>query len=349
VAKKNNIIEINGKRYDARSGALMSALDGHGLAERPAAQTQRPARKQVTHNAARQPAKPARRQSPQHSKTLMRHVVKKPSTPLPHIKARGHTDNLAKLDSADLVVQKPARSIDPARTKRAQRADKSQLITHFAPLSANNLPTFQLPRPSAASRALAARPPLKPVPVKSRPKPKTTADILDIALRQASSHEEPRPGKSRQHRKRRVGTLGASALAVLLLAFVGYQELPDIRLQMASASAGFNVGMPDSQPAGYSLNRLQYDQGVAALSFQSNSDDRQYSLTQKTTTWDSQALHDNFIIPNAGQYQAIKDGGITVYLYGDHDATWIKDGIWYMVQSHGSLSDRQLLDLADSI
>jgi len=60
-------------------------------------------------------------------------------------------------------------------------------------------------------------------------------------------------------------------------------------------------------------------------------------------------LLSNFITPSYPQHQTVQASGLTIYLYNDHSATWVNGGIWYVVQSDGSLNDRQLIDLATSL
>jgi hypothetical protein len=89
--------------------------------------------------------------------------------------------------------------------------------------------------------------------------------------------------------------------------------------------------------------------GVVATEFKSNSDDRAYNLTQKQSDWTSRELYDNYVKPLDAKAISAQAGGRTVYFYGDGNATWVNAGIWYLVQSHGSLDNRQLLALAESL
>jgi hypothetical protein len=118
---------------------------------------------------------------------------------------------------------------------------------------------------------------------------------------------------------------------------------------MASAKAGFSVSRPGYLPAGYSLADLKYAQGAAALSFHSNSDDRRYTLSQHTSSWDSQALAGTFVSRQDPSYQTVQSGGRTIFVYGNGNATWVSDGVWYVLQSDGSLSRQDLISLAASI
>jgi hypothetical protein len=107
--------------------------------------------------------------------------------------------------------------------------------------------------------------------------------------------------------------------------------------------------LPGYQPAGYSLGQLSYSAGSVATQFESNSDGRHYTLTQKASPWDNQTLLDSYVKPNNAHYEAVPTGDLTIYLYGNGAASWINHGLWYTVQSDGSLTHDQLVSLAKSL
>ena len=104
------------------------------------------------------------------------------------------------------------------------------------------------------------------------------------------------------------------------------------------------------RPSGFSLGQLDYSSGVAALNFHSNSDaSRHYSIIQKRSTWDDAGLRENYVKPADKEFQTVDASGLTIYLYGKQNATWMKGDIWYRVQSDGSLGNSQLVDIATSL
>jgi hypothetical protein len=335
VGKNNNIIEINGKRYNAKTGEPLS----------------HPAASSVTAHPAKKPLSDVVRPAPKHaskhrtapSRTLMRHAVKKPSAqPKTAFKAQGHTDTLIKPPMGEVIVNSSAKRVDPNRLQKAKRVPKSRLIQHFTDVT---------PAVTLVPTSLPARPPLSAPPAAAAsPKPRTTADLLEHALKHASSHTEKAPRVHKAgHARRKAGIGAGAALAVVMLFVISSQSLSSLKLQMASAKAGFNAELPDYQPAGYSMEKLTYSEGVVATKFGSNSDERAYTLTQKKADWDSRALRDLFVTPADKNYQTVQAGGRTIFLYGDHNATWVNGGIWYQLQTNGSLSNKQLVDLASSL
>ncbi len=341
VSKNNNIIQINGKSYDATTGNLLS----HAGSSKAT-----PKEKSVdgVHRAPRKPAHAASRH-PASSQTLMRSAVKKPSlSAKPHLKAQGHAESTVDLPKAEVLVNTSVQRLDNKRLQHAKKIHKSQLISRFgtaAPAAPQPTLYSQFVEAKAASQSH-----LPTQHTAKSKKTKTTADLLEQALQNATSHEQaPVKRPKLSHAKRTAGMGGAVLLAVIVLGVITSQNLPNAKLQMASAKAGFDASLPQYKPAGYSLGKLNYSDGVVATRFKSNSDSRSYTITQKQTTWDSTALLDTFVKPSDPNYQAIDSGGRTVYIYGQHNATWISGGIWYQVESNGSLSDRQLVELASSL
>lgn len=306
----------------------------------------RPAvKKPAASGVARHAAKPAGGHKPVASSTLMRQSVKKPvAATRKHGQAQGDL-SLVKRSETAVLAKKSAGRLDDRRLQKAKRVPKSELIQHFAPLTSDSFVPVQVQPQAAAAPLAAKRPMAAPAPAA---KPKTSADLLERALKNATSHEQKSPAK----RRRKAGRKTALAGAVLAVAFIGLvssQEISNVRLHIASAKAGFNVGLPDYKPAGFSLGQLNYSPGSAATTFKSNSDQRTYTITQKTSDWDSQSLRDNFVVSQDKNYQTADAGGRTVYVYGNGNATWVNGGIWYVVQSDGSLTSQQLTQLAGSI
>lgn len=346
MSKNNNIIKINGKRYDARTGANLSHPSSDHKKSASTSQVKHPAPHRSKPDVSRPPGRVDRGHKPKHSKTLMRHAVKKPGPYAKdkHIRAQGPSD-IVLPPLADVVVGKSAKRVDTTKLAHAKKVPKSHLISHFSDVTSDvnssaEIPS-QIPNETTTSTAIKAK-------NHNKSKPQTTAELLEHAVSQAKSHEEPAPKvKSRHKRKTRAAL--ASVVAVAFIAFVGYQELPNMKLNIASARAGFSASLPDYKPAGFSMDKLSYSSGVVATKFTSNSDARNYTLTQKASTWDSLALKENFLTSTTEDFTISESGGRTIFLYGNGNATWVNGGVWYIIQSDGSLSDHQLVELAKSV
>ncbi len=361
-----NIIELNGKRYDAVSGAIV------GKAAQPSTKRPRQVDSFVRHqpgsptasHAKSQPATvadpvtvklaphrtspPAQHISahqPQHPQTLMRRAVQKPTVAAPtKLKVVAPTASASELVKPSASFHKVSVSnVSQLRLERSQQVSQTQAIKRFSNTPAIHTPVATVVQPSPAAQA--------PISSGSSAGSQRSKALFEQAMANATSHQQtyqPKPGRhglSRGH----VAIL-ASAFAVIFLAgFLMYHSIPSMDLNVASAKAGFRASMPGYQPAGFSLGHLTYGPGSVTINYHSNSDDRKFSVVEKTSSWDSSILLANFVKTNSQPYQSYQVGGRTVYLYGDNNGTWVDGGIWYVVNGDTALSNNQILQMAGSI
>lgn len=362
MSKNNNTIEINGKRYDASTGAVASSgpaaisggthLDGivapqatkKSVHQSSNASSTTPPKPQTVSDIVRRPAAHAAVHPTQPSKILMRKVVSKPGPGTKrHIKAQTHTGLTIKQPAAVVSTKPSVLALDSKRLQHARHVAQSAAITHFGP----DQPASPLP----ISTEPVVSPAFSQPPQRSTKRPQTTADLLQRALESAST-STPAP-KAVTHRrsaaKQRITAIALSITVIALAAFSVFQNMDVIRLHLASSTAGFSASLPEQQPAGYSLGKLTYAPGSVAMNFQGAGDNRHYTLTEKPSAWDSATLRDSFVASEDANYQTVESGGRTIYLYGQNNATWVDNGIWYQVESDGSLNYHQLVELASSL
>jgi hypothetical protein len=107
--------------------------------------------------------------------------------------------------------------------------------------------------------------------------------------------------------------------------------------------------LPSYNPGGFRLaGPISYSQGQITIGYKSNTDNREYQITQKKSNWDSESLLSNVVTKNAG-YQIARDHGLTIYLYGDGSATWVNSGVWYTIEGQSQLSSTQIQKIAASM
>lgn len=159
---QHNVIELNGKRYDAVTGALLGkassaaahkslngrAIDGFIRSGKPAASVIKPAAHKAAKPATAVP-KPAKKPAvtragaklvnahhPERAKTLMRHAVHKPAASLkPAIKTQSPSELAAaplKTIVAPLEKKRSVRHVSPARLAHAKQIARSQHIRRFS-------------------------------------------------------------------------------------------------------------------------------------------------------------------------------------------------------------------------
>lgn len=381
MAKRQNFIELNGKRYDAFTGALL----GNGAESQPANKAT-PAKRSVDGFTSRPghitpmatavqapkpaPAKPVMdisRPTPSHlkhhapakSQTLMRHVVHKPTQSLKRTtKADSHTHALVPQPTIAVVPKLSHPKVDPDRARRAGKVPRSEYVRRYAP-GAAALP----PRP--AQKVVAQQAAIKPVHA-STPAAHTVAaphpaasslDVFERALREANSHLQPLVTPQKRAHKQKNGmfskraiSIGAVSLSIALIAgFVGIQNEANFTMKYASHKAGISAHLPSYKPSGYAVGNFSYSAGTVGVQFANNASGQKFDLTQTASGWDSTALKENFVSAVDPGYKKIESAGRTIYTYGDHNATWVNGGIWYQVNSNGSLTTEELVNLASSM
>jgi hypothetical protein len=364
-------IELNGKQYDAITGRLVGQsspkkpvthpvtvgknmdgfFGGHSNNPQIVAQKSRPS--QPRHH---QPLQVKR--SPERAKTLMRHVVKKPK---PTIIAKSHTSPSVKPIPKPKAPADRYPSLLSHRLANAKKIAKSPFIQRFtesspgiakklAPLKVKQAPAHVINTPPSA----AAHTPALPLP------PAHKRDLFADALKRADSHKKLAT-KTNHHTHSKVAkklgvsskilSFGAASTAALLIGgFIAYQNVPNFAMRIASTKAGFNASMPGYKPSGFALNgSIQSSPGLVTLNFKSNTDARSFAIIQRPSGWNSESLLNNFVANGSQPYQTYQDKGRTIYVYGDSNATWVNGGVWYQIEGKSSLSNDQLLSLANSI
>jgi len=348
-----NIIDINGKRYDAVSGAVIQTIDGFRPAKAPSAPPltgSAPPRKREAHAQAAHIA-PHR---PQKAATLMRSAVKKPNLRSQKLVAHTPMDVLAKAPAHQVIPKLSHTSVNPHREKRAKRVMQSPEVSRYGNLSTvDSLAarqavltplTPQSPLNQYVSKDNAVRP-VKPIShVKQQP------DIFEQALARSTSHEQVhRPARSKK-RGRFTTAVSAALFVLLTLGTFAYFNAPELSLRLASSRAGFEAHLPNYSPAGFSFGNLSYSEGNVTLSYKDgNNENRRFGITQRVSNWDSEGLLSNFVAGASKAYQTYERAGRTVYVYGDNTATWVDRGIWYTIDGKNSLTKNQVLDMAGSL
>lgn len=342
-----NIISINGKRYDAKTGRLLGTTSKKhngasidGFSKRPSTVAPKPV--VAAHDIHSKTEK---------SKTLMRGVVNKPNHPKVHSTTTSHTAH-HKTQSTPLAIAIENRE----RAARAAAIAKNKLISRFGHQSIAHTPT---------NHTKIAHLPVTPAPAitNHHSAPIITREgatnPFHSAVEHAVSHEQTAPHKTSKRHKvakalritPRAVSFGSFVIAGLLLGgFFVYQNIPNLAMRVAAARSGVQASLPGYKPAGFAMNgRIKYGDGKISIGYRSVSDDRAYQITQSNSQWNSETLLDNYVAVNRRAYQTYQDKGKTIYIYNDNDATWIDGGVWYQVEGKSSLNSDQLIRIANSL
>lgn len=366
MTQNRYILELNGRRYNAMTGELLSdapkSVDGFlpvgaasaPVAEAPALSPVHPVATSRHMDVKRAGVHHKQPHQLQHSKTLMRTAVHHPGDSLKrHLKAAPHTGALVKSPTFDIVPKRSADLVDPRRLKHAHTVPRSQLVRRFAASDAQ----LRAAQPAVAARAAGTY--QQPTTTLSASRPAVAPahqpayDVFEQALRAANSHKEPyRPVKQKGKklkRLRQITSIAASSLVILLIVgFIAYQNSTVLQLRLAVSRSGINATLPVWQPSGFKLGTFSYGPGTMTISYR-NQSGQEFTITQSSSNWDSTALLSNYVYPSNATYDTLSSAGTTIYTYGQNNATWVNGGIWYKLTSNGSLSNSEIVNIATSM
>lgn len=364
-----NFIEINGNKYDAITGKMISGDSDATPKPQPIATVtpktnvgvvdgfmRKPKKANVTRPSPNSAAKQA-----QKSQTLMRTSVKKPE---PVAK---------KLQNSKPSIQKSHLGTSVKRTEAAKLVPKSHqvqkygTIEHRSSVVKTTNPSLTVKHPSQHQSSSTAVATVSSAPLVLKEQPQALVSdrekMINKALENANAHEavhenggtHSKKKKSKIVKKlgisRKAASLSSAILAIVLLAgFFTVQNVPNLSMRLAASRAGFEAQMPAYKASGFSFSGpINYSPGQVTVSFKSNSDSRWYDVRQQASNWNSDALLSNFVVAEGKTYQTYLDKGRTLFIYDGSNATWVDDGVWYQVEGNSDLTTDQLIRIASSI
>lgn len=326
MSKTSSIIEINGNRYDAVSGRLLGAakkaahhiknpisnltIDGF---TKPANAIRRSAVKRSIHTTGRHTPTGTWRRKPEHSKTLMRSVVKKPAQAKP----------------ADKIVSRTL-SPDHARASRAANVAQNSKVQRFGLLSfsrgsgakSGEVITPQKTTKSYRSAALSVGLPA----VISNTSHHKLERLLDYALAHADAHKKTLDKRARDRRKfGRLPRWLAIGLVLLVAAgvvgFIVWRKVPQASLKLAATKAHINASLP-APISGYKIGPITSAENAVITTVQSTTDSsKKYTVTEKLSNQPAASLAAATASKaTAGtQVQTVQDADKTYVLSQDED------------------------------
>jgi hypothetical protein len=143
--------------------------------------------------------------------------------------------------------------------------------------------------------------------------------------------------------------LSIATAVVIMGGYIWLQNYPKLAIQNASDRAGLAATLPTYIPSSYNLAGTATSPGAVTLKFTSPSAGEALKISQQRTTWDSSSLLDNYIAKSADDYAAVQGQGLTIYFFGQNQASWVNHGIWYSIQGAARLSREQILKIAYSL
>jgi hypothetical protein len=132
--------------------------------------------------------------------------------------------------------------------------------------------------------------------------------------------------------------------------YLTYLNMPNISVRVAAMQAGIDASYPSYNPDGYSLSGpVKYTDGRVTLSYNANGGPQNYTINQSRSSWNSDAVLDNYVAPRAGtNYIPYTERGLVIYTY-DNNAAWVNGGILYTIEGNAPLSSEQIRRIATSL
>lgn len=318
------IIELNGQKYDAKSGKKVSATQEDGSLS--------PSQKSTP------------KIGPKHTGLVFDGIARRGSS-LKHSIGNSRT--------VQNMIQKK-----PSATQNESNKVKPTSIKRFGDISTKTDTRTNKSFFKKTTSTQPASPPAYP-PALVNKSHSSAGDIFKEGLRKAQSHTEEVPSKppfsDRLSEKLRISkrTMFVSLAAAVIVSAVGltgYHYMPKVALEFAAHRTGVRASLPAYSPSGFNLQQpISYGDDEINLEYKSLSDDRYFKVTQKASSWDSRALLENFVATNQKQYQTMQVKGRTIYTYNNGDATWVDGGTMYKIEGNSNLSSDQLLKIIDGL
>ena len=373
--KSNNIIEINGRLYDAKTGVPLDKKQApassqptsptkksiDGVSRSSASSSKRTIA--VNHGATKKLAPVAKQSHPSVTREPAHNIKFKAKQSVTlHRGAAKHITEPAAAPTKT-VTSSALKQHEATRLARADTVEKSSAIRRFHQQTSTEAYTTAGLKHHESN--LAARLKTRMTSSDVQPAQSTKERLISQAVAKAAltdnrltqhthtaSAKAHRTKRIRAHRSFHVARYATSALVVLVLAgYVAYLNVPGISMKVASYRAGFAANLPGYKPAGYSLSGpIAYQPGQVTIDFRSNIDSRRFSLKQQPTSWDSVALLENYVTKQNPNYLTYQDRGLTIYIYEGSNASWVNGGKMYQLDGKNSQLDTdQLLKLATSV
>ncbi len=356
---QKSVIEINGNKYDAHSGRMVSSAPSHKSMDMITIQKKSgksqfapkrsPVNSDVPHVTAAHKL--------QKSHILMRQAVRKPFTVT--------ADNsYVKQSSATASIVRPGLTNhvdEQARISRANHVPMSSSVRRF---DVSPPQTHVRVAPMALASAPAQIIDRVPQPVAHHPIQQSGSEsFIQKQLSTINSTVEPEsPFKKKPVHKRTASAIkqhkfmsfsAVLASFVMLAGFLLYMNMPTVALAMASQKSGLAVKSPSSVPKSFYLERNVYaTSGQVTMSYKTRSDDRRFSITLLKVDQTKETLKEEIITKTKGQYQVYETNSLTLYLSTPSNssaAEWLNNGVRYSIRGNSGMTTEQLASMASAL
>ena len=182
-------------------------------------------------------------------------------------------------------------------------------------------------------------------------------EVKEFAISQAIEKSRKESKKSRGiHRKnffvrkKFISFSMGFAVAMFGIGYLTYVNLPDIASRITAFQSGMAVETPAYIASGYSPKGLAYFDGKN-VNFEYKKGDSNYKVQQSQSGWDSSALLQNYVTKKWSEdYSTTYSNGLTIYSNRRGESVWVNNGKLYKVEVSGNkISDEEIRKIATSL
>lgn len=171
-----------------------------------------------------------------------------------------------------------------------------------------------------------------------------------IRSRRRKSHVPKKAWRALKDRPRLVATAAVLLVVLVLAGYVTYVNVPGVAVRVAAARAGIDGTMPRYQPPGYEFSGpVAVNQGKIVIRLASKTENNFLTITQQRTGWEPASLVEDYVLNKSQNYRTHQQNGLTIYVYSDNNASWINNGILYIIEGNTQLTEDHILRMATSL
>ncbi len=172
-------------------------------------------------------------------------------------------------------------------------------------------------------------------------------DALKLALGDEVGSAVAKPADKKGPAKPAAVVMTVIAL-VLLGAYLWQVNYPNFALRLAAMRSGMNSSAPGYLPTGWSQPK-EVKMADGSLSYSVEKGDKKLTITEKKTTWDSQAVLEQYVLKNTTDYTALQAAGLTIYVFGNNQAAWVNHGSFYTLTGDHGIDQDDIIKVATSL
>lgn len=246
------------------------------------------------------------------------------------------------------VKQQTQQAQQVEQQAQAQQTQQVQQVRQAGQQQAQTAPDLARVHERMRARTVAAPQPTKlsAKEIKDREIKKAISKADNIAAEKKTK----KPAKIHFGVGRVVLALSCAAAAVFAIVYFVNLSAPDLSLRVAAMQTGIEASYPSYVPRDFSLSDITSENGKITMSFINRGTGEAFTLVEEKSSWDSNALLENFVRREYGEdYAMVRENGLTLYIK-DSDAAWVNGGMVFKLKTtSGTLTKKQIRAIAVSL